>query len=101
MPLVNKVFGAFDTDGDGMLTFHEVMHGLGQVLTGTTESRADFYFSLYDEDNSGQMEQDEILQLMENSKTAADVSQARVHEMLEKLGGDDNGVTLQVRQCFV
>ena len=43
------------------------------------------------------MEQDEILLLMENGKAAADISQARVHEMLSKLGGNEAGVTLQVR----
>ena len=46
MPLVNKVFEAFDRDGNGVVTFREMMHGLGQVLTGDTESRAQFYFSL-------------------------------------------------------
>ena len=50
-----------------------------------------------DEDGNGNMEQDEILLLMENGKAAADISQARVHEMLSKLGGNEAGVTLQVR----
>jgi len=46
MPLVNKVFEAFDRDGSGLVSFKEMMSGLGQVLTGSTSNRADFYFNL-------------------------------------------------------
>jgi len=41
------------------------------------------------------MEQNEILMLMETTRQAADISQTKVTEMLDKLGGSKAGVTLQ------
>lgn len=40
--------------------------GLSQVMAGSIESKAAFYFSLYDMDGSGEIDREELLRVCNN-----------------------------------
>lgn len=58
--MMSDLFIALDADGSGSLGLQELFYGLSQVVRGTKEQKAAFYFSLYDMDNSGEMDKDEV-----------------------------------------
>jgi len=60
MGLVNKLFLALDNDNSGNLDYQELFYGLSCVTRASKAVKADFYFSLYDADGSGEMDTDEV-----------------------------------------
>lgn len=46
MPVVNHLFRAMDLDASGSVDFRELFTALGQVVMGSQEDKAKFYFSL-------------------------------------------------------
>ena len=73
--LIDSVFDAFDTDKSGTVEFKEFMEGLGMLATGYPppepgtpaatkmyEEKVAFFFSMWDVDNSGEIDKDELLQ---------------------------------------
>lgn len=47
----------------GRVRFKELLSGLSQVLTGSVEDRAKFYFDLYDIDGSGELDRGELMKV--------------------------------------
>ena len=55
---------AVDKDGSGTIDMRELLTGLSTALRGDATQRAEFYFSLYDTDKSGCLEEDELYRLL-------------------------------------
>ena len=53
-----------DKDGSGTIDFRELLTGLSTVLRGDATQRAEFYFSLYDMDKSGCIDEDDLYRLL-------------------------------------
>lgn len=58
--LLEQLFLAFDTDGDGMVDFVELVAGLSQLLAGTPSEKIAMAFAAYDEDGNGHVSADEL-----------------------------------------
>lgn len=74
-PLLRRVYHHFDAavgDGNGSLSVHELFQGLSQVLTGSLEQRASFFFDLYDANSSGILDLTEIGALLSLTRSGAD-----------------------------
>lgn len=95
MPVINRVFAILDRDHDGVLTAAEVFTGLAQVVNGSTEDRAAFYFAIYDRDGGGELDKDEILSMVLMCQEGVNESASKTNELLRKLDSDGDGsVTL-------
>ena len=97
----------FDKDKSGTVSFKELFAGLGQVLGGTIDERAEFYFTydttcsfptkrgsqwvavhhtrLYDIDGSGAMSRDEVLAMVLSSQEAVEDSAVEVKKILDQV----------------
>lgn len=91
LPMVNQLFRVLDDDGGGTLSWHELFVGLSQVMTGTNEERAAFYFDMYDVDGSGEMDHDEILHMLLSSQQAQEKSVETANRVLAVLDEDGDG----------
>jgi Ca2+-binding EF-hand superfamily protein len=59
--LTTSMFDAIDRDGSGTVDFKELLGGLSAALRAPTpELKMDFYFSLYDQDQSGVIDRAEV-----------------------------------------
>ncbi len=58
------VISAVDKDGSGTIDFKELLCGLSTALRGDATQRAEFYFSLYDMDQSGSIDEDDLYRLL-------------------------------------
>jgi len=60
MPVVNQVFSRFDADDSGFISLEELFNGLAQVMDGSVDAKAEFYFDLYDMDGGGTIDANEV-----------------------------------------
>jgi len=58
--VLNKLFQAFDRDGNGTLDFVEIASGLSVLCGGGISSKAEASFALYDYNGDGYISQDEL-----------------------------------------
>lgn len=58
--MLHKVFAALDQNHSNHLSHLELFNGLGQLMAGSKETKAEYFFALYDMDNSGSMSKDEV-----------------------------------------
>ena len=68
--LTGAMFDTMDTNASGTIDFKELLTGLSTALRGSPEQRLDFYFSLYDMDGSGSIDDDEIYRLLERGHSS-------------------------------
>jgi Ca2+-binding EF-hand superfamily protein len=68
-----KLFFAYRED-DGRCDFREVMLGLAGFVGCTRPQRINFCFYLYDVDNSGNIDKDELLMILKGSQLASSVN---------------------------
>jgi len=65
------VFAAFDTGGEGVCDYMEVILGMGRFVEGSMSQRLTFLFDAYDEDGSGKLELLELVHVILNGRTAS------------------------------
>lgn len=58
--IAEYVFNAFDTDKNGMISFNEFLMGYAMTSRGDQKEKLSYAFDLYDLDNSGNIDVDEL-----------------------------------------
>ena len=91
LPLANRLFNVLDVHDKNRVTFKDLMQGLGQVMAGSIESKAAFYFSLYDMDGSGEIDREELLRTLYESQVATQGSEEEVVRLMQRLDADGSG----------
>ncbi|KND03474.1 uncharacterized protein SPPG_00957 [Spizellomyces punctatus DAOM BR117] len=92
---LERLFNAFDLDGNERIDFREFIQGLSVFMKGTPEEKMELSFRLYDMDKSGSIEPRELIKIMSQMYSAfynEDQSQKikeLVHQIFEDL--DING----------
>ncbi|KAJ3108038.1 Calcineurin subunit B type 1 [Phlyctochytrium bullatum] len=61
---LERLFDAFDLDGNKQIDFHEFIQGLSTFMKGTPEEKLELSFRLYDIDKSGSIEPKELIKIM-------------------------------------
>ena len=59
-----QLFALFDSDGSGDVDIKEFMLGLLNFAKATHEQRVDFIFHIFDDDDSGYLEQAELVEIL-------------------------------------
>ena len=54
------MWDAVNTDHEVLVPWKSVFSGLAQVMAGTLDDKASFYFSLHDTDGNGDMDKSEV-----------------------------------------
>ena len=62
--LTSNMFDIMDKDNSGTIDFRELLAGLSAALRGDAEQRAEFYFSLYDMNKTGSIDEEDLYRLM-------------------------------------
>jgi serine/threonine-protein phosphatase 2B regulatory subunit len=62
-----RLFDLCDKDGTGEIDLREFILGLSQLTEATREDRLKFAFKLYDKDNSGYVDRDELTSILKSS----------------------------------
>jgi len=63
-PMLRQMFNIFDTDGSGELELKEFIVGLSTYTSSSPQDKLRFAFTMYDEDQSGFIERNELLALI-------------------------------------
>ena len=58
--LANNIFKSFDHDGNGSISFKELMITFSLTTVGSEEEKLKWLFSVYDRDRNGKITQDEV-----------------------------------------
>jgi len=88
--VMEVVFNCLDTDNNGYLDFKEFNQALQLLSSKTTEQKLQWAFRLYDEDNSGLIDKDEMANIMMS-----------LYKMLEGMGQRPSGdPKLRARDIF-
>lgn len=61
---MERLFDAFDLDGNHSIDFEEFIQGLGVFIKGTPEEKMELSFRMYDIDKSGEVEKKEMISVM-------------------------------------
>ncbi|KAJ3091011.1 hypothetical protein HK102_001965 [Quaeritorhiza haematococci] len=61
---LERLFDAFDLDGNKAIDFREFIEGLSIFMKGTPEEKMELSFRLYDIDKSGSIEPKELIKIM-------------------------------------
>ncbi|KAJ3108661.1 hypothetical protein HDU97_000517 [Phlyctochytrium planicorne] len=87
---LERLFDAFDLDGNHMIDFREFIQGLSAFMKGTPEEKLELSFRLYDIDKSGSIEPKELIKIMGQMYSAfynEDQSE-RIREVVTRLFDD-------------
>ena len=96
MLLADEMFDVFDTNKNGYIDFHELLHGISGAMDGSLAEQAKFYFNLYDMDKSGNVDPVECYKLLLRSNDRVAGAGALDKKALERmlnshgLGGMDS-----------
>lgn len=88
---LDAMFAEADSDDSGAVVMRDMMNGFAQVLTLTQEEQVAFLFLLYDLDNSGTLDMNEILHMLLSTLTRIDVHAAMLIDTLAELDVDGDG----------
>jgi serine/threonine-protein phosphatase 2B regulatory subunit len=83
-----RMFDLCDKDGSGELDLREFVLGLCQLTDATQEDRIQFAFKLFDRDNSGYIDRDELTSIVKSASPAAILPawiRKRVDELYESI----------------
>ncbi|KAJ3044033.1 hypothetical protein HK097_001608, partial [Rhizophlyctis rosea] len=67
---LERLFDAFDLDGNARIDFREFIQGLSVFMKGTPEEKMELSFRLYDIDKSGSIEPKELVKIMSQMYSA-------------------------------
>lgn len=87
-----KVFTLLDEDGSGEIDFREFVIAVWNYCTFSSKALATFAFSLFDDDNSGMLEQGEVRRLIASVYGDGFNTNERVKRSMALLDGDEDGV---------
>jgi Ca2+-binding EF-hand superfamily protein len=62
--LASRLFNYLDKDKSGTLTLHEFINGLEVVVNGSTDEKIEFLFKVFDVDNDGAIDFDEMRMML-------------------------------------
>lgn len=62
---LKRLFSKWDSSKSGELTLNDVVYGLDKLVTNDLMASINYFFALYDEDNNGQLQREEVLQVSE------------------------------------
>jgi Ca2+-binding EF-hand superfamily protein len=62
--LAERLFNYLDKDKSGTLTLHEFINGLEVVVNGNQESKMQFLFKVFDVDNDGHLDYEELRMML-------------------------------------
>ncbi|AQZ16241.1 MDR1 (YGR100W) [Zygosaccharomyces parabailii] len=62
---LKRLFNKWDSSKGGELTLNDVVYGLDKLVTNDLMASINYFFALYDEDNNGQLQREEVLQVSE------------------------------------
>ena len=63
-PFAEKVFRAYDTDGNGVINFREFLCALSVTTRGSAEEKLGWSFNLYDADGDGYISRKEATDIL-------------------------------------
>ena len=89
--LLHRVWDAVNVDNEELVPWKAMFSGLAQVMAGTMDDKASFYFSLHDTDGNGDMDKQEILGLILSSQRAAAAAAQKAISLLTQLDQDGDG----------
>jgi len=100
--LHDMLFGAFDADKDGALSFSDFVHGMSVLQKGTPDEKLEFAFRLYDVDGDGLLSHDDVLVVVSAlfdllgplttfSGKKYDVPSQMVDDMFEEMDAEGSG----------
>ncbi|KAL0255888.1 hypothetical protein I308_100699 [Cryptococcus tetragattii IND107] len=64
--LIDRMFFAWDTQGQGSLSLQDVVLGLDRVMSAGLMESIEWFFELHDKDKDGYLTKDEVIQLSES-----------------------------------
>ncbi|KAI9349499.1 hypothetical protein DFJ73DRAFT_833850 [Zopfochytrium polystomum] len=87
---LERLFDAFDLDGNHKIDFREFIQGLSKFMKGTPEEKLELSFRLYDIDKSGSIEPKELIKVMGQMYSAFynDDQTERIREMVNRVYED-------------
>lgn len=91
LPVMYRLFEVFDTNGNGYVSIRELYHSLGRATRGSVEERTDFFFDVFDLDNSETLDRHEVFQMLCLLSTRSDdggATIAQAEQLMEML--DEN-----------
>jgi len=62
----DNLFRVCNPSSDGLITFEQLKRGVAPVITGDEEQQAAFYFSVYDADDSGELNMRELFEVLKS-----------------------------------
>ncbi|KAG0609219.1 hypothetical protein M758_8G167300 [Ceratodon purpureus] len=94
MPLAPRIFELFDYNHDGWIDLREVICGFSLLRTSRADETLQFCFKMYDNDDSGFISKDELVQVLgalPDDYLPADLSQVKMDELFEHIDADSDG----------
>lgn len=89
--LADRVFDYMDEDGSGSIDVRELYVGITTALRGPLETRADFFYRLFDVEGEGHMKSDEVLRMLLASSGRNNVSDDDARRVLARIDSDGSG----------
>lgn len=104
--LVNHIFRVFDQDDNGFIDFKEFMLATDMTSCGSPDEQLRWAFKMYDEDGSGNIEKQElqemITSLLEIQGMSTDVVSSKISELFSTLDLNGDGLISEdefIKKC--
>ena len=91
-PFGDRVFSMFDQGKSGTMDFREFVVGVWNFCTYQLDTFIEFAFHVYDLDSSGQLEMEELRDLIEEVYGSMMANNVRVQRILDAIDSDGDGV---------
>src|SRR3989338_2428632 len=98
-----KIFKAFDQDGDGVLSVTEYLVGLHAHQNASVRQKIEWVFAVFQKDASSTLYETEMVQLFSgliNGSRSATILTPEINQILKRVDDDDAGVEIVARQLF-
>eukprot|EP00500_Bicosoecida_sp_ms1_P012645 CAMPEP_0203835220 /NCGR_PEP_ID=MMETSP0115-20131106/73549_1 /ASSEMBLY_ACC=CAM_ASM_000227 /TAXON_ID=33651 /ORGANISM="Bicosoecid sp, Strain ms1" /LENGTH=1228 /DNA_ID=CAMNT_0050744297 /DNA_START=104 /DNA_END=3787 /DNA_ORIENTATION=- len=91
----NQMFKVVDLDKSGTVSLQELFRVLAQITSTSLAERAQFYFTLYDLDGSGELSREEIQSMLMSAQEATEDTAVQTSSLLSKLDINGDGSVTQ------